>query len=169
MRVCFHHQAKNAVLDCEETLVGSYRSIEVPLVNNSPCPVSFRLSVQQILLDKEVVHDPETEPSGITPLRFSLWSILGTCMVFNGSLTCVFDLSIFICYSWTSVTLNTLRSVWSCLILALQLHCDKGTIASHSTMLIWSTFKPYRRTQYLWKISYQTLNANGTVDENTIY
>ncbi|XP_035460487.2 cilia- and flagella-associated protein 65 isoform X2 [Scophthalmus maximus] len=102
-------EAKNAVLDCEETLVGSYRSIEVPLVNNSPCPVSFRLSVQQILLDKEVVHDPETEPS------------------------------------------------------ALQLHCDKGTIASHSTMLIWSTFKPYRRTQYLWKISYQTLNANGLV------
>uniref|UniRef100_A0A8D2ZWM9 Coiled-coil domain-containing protein 108 n=1 Tax=Scophthalmus maximus TaxID=52904 RepID=A0A8D2ZWM9_SCOMX len=44
-----------------------------------------------------------------------------------------------------------------------SLHCDKGTIASHSTMLIWSTFKPYRRTQYLWKISYQTLNANGLV------
>lgn len=57
-------QAKKAVLDLKDTLVGSYRSIEIPLVNNSPCPVSFHLSVQQILQDKEHIYDPETEPSG---------------------------------------------------------------------------------------------------------
>ncbi len=61
----FPPQAEKAVLDVGETLVGSYRSIEVPLVNNSPCPVSFCLSVQQALLDEEPIYDPETVPSGI--------------------------------------------------------------------------------------------------------
>ncbi|XP_040912258.1 cilia- and flagella-associated protein 65 [Toxotes jaculatrix] len=102
-------EAGKAVLDIEETLVGSYRSVEVPLVNNSPCPVSFRLSVQQILLDEELIYDPKTEPS------------------------------------------------------ALQLDCERGTIASHSTLLLQSTVRPYRRAQYLWKISYQMLNASGLV------
>lgn len=61
----FPPQAERAVLDVGETLVGSYRSIEVPLVNNSPCPVSFCLSVQQTLLDEEHIYDAKTEPSGI--------------------------------------------------------------------------------------------------------
>ncbi|GAA6231328.1 coiled-coil domain-containing protein 108 [Lates japonicus] len=105
-------EAQKPVLDVEETLVGSYRSIEVPLVNNSPCPVSFCLSVQQILLDEELIYDPDTEPS------------------------------------------------------ALQLDCERGTIASHSTMLLRSTVRPYRRAQYLWKISYHTLNASGFVSSS---
>ncbi|XP_040004712.1 cilia- and flagella-associated protein 65 isoform X2 [Xiphias gladius] len=100
-------EAEKTVLDVDDTLVGSYRSIEVPLVNNSPCSVSFCLSVQQILLDEELIYDPETEPS------------------------------------------------------ALQLDCERGTITSHSKMLLRSTIRPYRRGQYLWKISYQTLNAGG--------
>ena len=58
-------QAEKAVLDVGEALVGSYRSIQVPLVNNSPCTVSFCLSVQQTLLDEEPSYDPETEPNGI--------------------------------------------------------------------------------------------------------
>uniref|UniRef100_A0A3B4UBL5 Cilia and flagella associated protein 65 n=1 Tax=Seriola dumerili TaxID=41447 RepID=A0A3B4UBL5_SERDU len=102
-------EAENAVVDLEENLVGSYRSIEIPLVNNSPCPVSFHLSVQQTFLDEELIYDPETEPS------------------------------------------------------ALQLDCERGTITSHSTMLLRCTVRPYRRTQYLWKISYQTLNTSGFV------
>ncbi|XP_071348758.1 cilia- and flagella-associated protein 65 isoform X2 [Trachinotus anak] len=105
-------EAEKAVLDLEETLVGSYRSIEIPLVNNSPCSVSFHLSVQQILLDEELLYDPETEPS------------------------------------------------------ALQLDCERGTITSHSTMLLQSTVRPYRRAQYLWKISYQTLNTSGFVSSS---
>uniref|UniRef100_A0A3B4YKV7 Cilia and flagella associated protein 65 n=1 Tax=Seriola lalandi dorsalis TaxID=1841481 RepID=A0A3B4YKV7_SERLL len=105
----FPPQAENAVVDLEENLVGSYRSIEIPLVNNSPCPVSFHLSVQQTFLDEELIYDSETEPS------------------------------------------------------ALQLDCERGTITSHSTMLLRCTVKPYRRTQYLWKISYQTLNTSGFV------
>uniref|UniRef100_A0A3Q1HG52 Uncharacterized protein n=1 Tax=Anabas testudineus TaxID=64144 RepID=A0A3Q1HG52_ANATE len=58
-------QAEKAVMDFGETLVGSYRSIEIPLVNNSPCPVTFCLSVEQRLLEDDVIYDPETEPSGI--------------------------------------------------------------------------------------------------------
>ncbi|XP_070832675.1 LOW QUALITY PROTEIN: cilia- and flagella-associated protein 65 [Chaetodon trifascialis] len=102
-------EAEKAVLDVGDILVGSNRSIEVPLVNNSPCPVSFCLSVQQILLDEESLHNPETVPS------------------------------------------------------ALQLDCESGTIASQSTMLLRSTVRPRRRAQYLWTISYQTLNASGFV------
>lgn len=64
--VClFPPQAKEAVMDVGEILVGSYRSIEIPLVNNSPCQVSFCLSVQQRLLEDELIYDPETEPRGI--------------------------------------------------------------------------------------------------------
>ncbi|XP_059199527.1 cilia- and flagella-associated protein 65 [Centropristis striata] len=97
------------VLDLGETLVGSYRSIQVPLNNNSPCPISFCLSVQQMLQDEDLTHDPETEPN------------------------------------------------------ALQLDCDRGTIASHSKMLLRSTVRPHRRAQYLWTISYQTLDSSGRV------
>lgn len=57
-------QAEKALLDVGEILVGSYRSIEVPLVNKSPCSVSFCLSVQQRLLDEDPFYDPETVPSG---------------------------------------------------------------------------------------------------------
>lgn len=57
-------QAEKALLDVGEILVGSYQSIEVPLVNKSPCSVSFCLSVQQRLLDKDPIYDPETVPSG---------------------------------------------------------------------------------------------------------
>ncbi|XP_026150303.1 cilia- and flagella-associated protein 65 isoform X2 [Mastacembelus armatus] len=102
-------KALKAVVDVGETLVGSYRSVEIPLVNSSPCPVSFCLSVQQILLEEDLIYDPETEPSG------------------------------------------------------LQLDCEKGTIPSHCTMLLRSTVKPQRQAQYLWTISYQTLNAIGVV------
>ncbi|XP_051260176.1 cilia- and flagella-associated protein 65 isoform X3 [Dicentrarchus labrax] len=100
-------EAEKAVLDVGEILVGSCRSIEVPLVNNSPCPVSFCLSVQQKLV--EPICDLENVPS------------------------------------------------------ALQLDCERGTIASHSTLLLRSTVRPQRRAQHLWTISYQTLNASGFV------
>lgn len=65
MHTClFSLQAENAVVDVGEMLIGSYRSIEIPVVNNSPCPVSFCLSVQQKLLLEEL-SDPQSEPSGI--------------------------------------------------------------------------------------------------------
>ncbi|XP_045910743.1 cilia- and flagella-associated protein 65 isoform X2 [Micropterus dolomieu] len=102
-------EAEKAVLDVGETLVGSYRSIQVPLVNNSPCPISFCLSVQQTLPDEGPIYDPETVP------------------------------------------------------IALRLDCERGTIASHSTMLLRSTVRPHKRAQYIWTISYQTLNASGFV------
>ncbi|CAB1426783.1 unnamed protein product [Pleuronectes platessa] len=100
-------EAKKAVLDVKETLVGNYRSFEIPLVNNSLCSVSFQLSVQQTILDEELVSDPETEPC------------------------------------------------------ALQLDCERGTIASRCTLLLQSTFRPHRRGQYSWKISDQTTEDSG--------
>lgn len=86
--VClFPPQAEKAVLDVGETLVGGYRSIEVPLVNNSPCPVSFCLSVQQTILDEEPIYDPETVPIG-TVFSFVAFFvvILCICMPFISSL-----------------------------------------------------------------------------------
>ncbi|XP_053295148.1 cilia- and flagella-associated protein 65 [Pleuronectes platessa] len=100
-------EAKKAVLDVKETLVGNYRSFEIPLVNNSLCSVSFQLSVQQTILDEELVSDPETEPC------------------------------------------------------ALQLDCERGTIASRCTLLLQSRFRPHRRGQYSWKISDQTTKDSG--------
>uniref|UniRef100_UPI0037E8BD37 cilia- and flagella-associated protein 65 n=1 Tax=Semicossyphus pulcher TaxID=241346 RepID=UPI0037E8BD37 len=58
-------KAEKAVLDVGEILVGSYRSIEVPLVNSSPCPVSFCLSVQQTFLDEKPVDDLKSGPSAL--------------------------------------------------------------------------------------------------------
>ncbi|XP_074550256.1 cilia- and flagella-associated protein 65 isoform X1 [Halichoeres trimaculatus] len=58
-------KTKTEVLDVGEILVGSYRSIEVPLVNSSPCTVSFILSVQQTLLDEEAIHDLQTVPKDV--------------------------------------------------------------------------------------------------------
>lgn len=60
----FPPQAGQALLDVGEILVGSYRSVDVPLVNKSPCSVSFCLSVQQRLLDEDPTYDPESVPSG---------------------------------------------------------------------------------------------------------
>lgn len=74
----FPPQAEKAVVDVGETLVGSFRSIEVPLVNNSPCPVSFCLSVQQTRLDEEPIYDLET---GILFCGFLCG--LCMCMIFS--------------------------------------------------------------------------------------
>uniref|UniRef100_A0A671V1K3 Cilia and flagella associated protein 65 n=1 Tax=Sparus aurata TaxID=8175 RepID=A0A671V1K3_SPAAU len=42
---------------------------------------------------------------------------------------------------------------------SLKLDCERGTIASRSKLLVRSTLRPRVRAQYLWTISYQTLNA----------
>ncbi|KAM4561619.1 cilia- and flagella-associated protein 65 [Fundulus diaphanus] len=44
-------EAGKEVLDVGEILVGRCRSVEILLVNNSPCPVSFRLSAQRMLAE----------------------------------------------------------------------------------------------------------------------
>lgn len=46
-------------------------------------------------------------------------------------------------------------------LLAFQLDCERGTIASSSTVTLRSTVRPHRRARYLWTVSYQTLNASG--------
>ncbi|KAM6934057.1 cilia- and flagella-associated protein 65 [Xenentodon cancila] len=101
-------EAESAVLDVGEILVGSYQTVEVALVNRSPCPVSFRLSVQQMVTENQI-YDSEAEQCD------------------------------------------------------LKLDCERGTIASRSKMLLQSTCRPGRQAQYLWTISYQTLNSRGLV------
>ncbi|KAM8855968.1 cilia- and flagella-associated protein 65 isoform 2-T2 [Spinachia spinachia] len=58
-------EAEKTVVDVGDILVGSCQVIQVPLVNNSPCPVSFCLSVQQMLLDEDLTYDPGTEPKAL--------------------------------------------------------------------------------------------------------
>lgn len=50
---------------------------------------------------------------------------------------------------------------------ALQLKWEKGTISSHSRLLLQSTVRPHRWAQYQWTISYQTMNANGRWETRT--
>uniref|UniRef100_A0A3Q0SAU0 Si:ch1073-349o24.2 n=1 Tax=Amphilophus citrinellus TaxID=61819 RepID=A0A3Q0SAU0_AMPCI len=96
-------EAEKAALDVGETLVGSCRTIEIPLVNRSLCPVSFSLSVQQIIRDDEHTYDS-------------------------------------------------------------ALDFERGTIASHSTVLVRATVRPKKRAEYLWTITYQTLNASAVCE-----
>ncbi|XP_075896045.1 cilia- and flagella-associated protein 65 isoform X3 [Nelusetta ayraudi] len=44
----------------------------------------------------------------------------------------------------------------------IQLQFERATMTSQSTLLLRSTIRPQRQAQYLWTISYQTLNANGS-------
>jgi len=57
-------KAEKADLDMGETLVGSCHSVEVPLVNNGSCPVSFCLSVQETLKENCPSSDSEAGQSG---------------------------------------------------------------------------------------------------------
>lgn len=43
----------------------------------------------------------------------------------------------------------------------IQLQFESATMTSQSTLLLRSTIRPQRQAQYLWTISYQTLNASG--------
>ncbi|XP_028993480.1 cilia- and flagella-associated protein 65 [Betta splendens] len=106
-------KGEEAVVDVGEILVGSYRSIEIPLINDSPCSVSFCLSVKQQLLDDDPINDPETKPS------------------------------------------------------ALELDCKRGTIASQCKLLLQCSVRPQRRAQYVWTISYQTLNSSGLASSSS--
>uniref|UniRef100_A0A672IH14 Si:ch1073-349o24.2 n=1 Tax=Salarias fasciatus TaxID=181472 RepID=A0A672IH14_SALFA len=76
-------EAEKALLDVGEILVGSCRLIEVPLLNNSPCPVSFLLSVKQtgnlIYLERGTISSLSTMQlrSTVRPHRRTryLWTI----------------------------------------------------------------------------------------------
>ncbi|XP_015251819.1 PREDICTED: coiled-coil domain-containing protein 108 [Cyprinodon variegatus] len=98
-------EAVKEVLDVGEILVGSCHLVDIPIVNKSPCPIYFRLSVQQMLRE----HLPNFEDNS-----------------------------------------------------ALQLDCETGTIASHSTFFLQSTLRLCTKAQYFWAISYQIVNASGS-------
>ncbi|KAM3861924.1 LOW QUALITY PROTEIN: cilia- and flagella-associated protein 65 [Diretmus argenteus] len=104
-------EAEKAVLELGEILVGSCRSVEIPLVNRSLCAVSFCLSVRQTLWDKGRICDPHTEPEalqldsvrGTVPSRTKML-LRSTVRPHRGG-----------CYQWTISyqTMNTRGSVWS--------------------------------------------------------
>lgn len=62
--ILFSPQAEKAFLDIGEIVVGGYRSVELSLVNQSPCSVSFCLSVTETVLDKIFAAGPKTMPNG---------------------------------------------------------------------------------------------------------
>ncbi|XP_056903447.1 cilia- and flagella-associated protein 65 isoform X2 [Takifugu flavidus] len=57
--------AEKAFLDIGEIVAGGYRSAELSLVNQSPCSVSFCLSVTETVLDKNFAAGPKTMPNAI--------------------------------------------------------------------------------------------------------
>lgn len=57
-------QAEKSLVDVGEIVVGGYRSVELPLVNQSPCSVSFCLSVKETILDKDLAVEPRIMPNG---------------------------------------------------------------------------------------------------------
>lgn len=63
-------QAEKALVDVGEIVVGGYRSVELPLVNQSPCSVSFCLSGKETVLDKDVAIDSRLLPNGIFCCNF---------------------------------------------------------------------------------------------------
>lgn len=64
-------QAAKALVDVGEIVVGQYRSVELPLVNQSPCSVSFALSVKETVLDKDLANETRNMPNGIFCCNFS--------------------------------------------------------------------------------------------------
>ncbi|KAK7881013.1 hypothetical protein WMY93_030602 [Mugilogobius chulae] len=50
-------QAKEAVLEVKDVLIGGCETIGIPVTNNSPCTVTFCVTVEQKLLDKGVVYN----------------------------------------------------------------------------------------------------------------
>ncbi|XP_077437145.1 cilia- and flagella-associated protein 65 isoform X1 [Vanacampus margaritifer] len=55
-------QAVKDVLEMGDTLVGRCQSIDVPLVNNSTCSISFNLSIQQTLPEEQLQQDLQPAP-----------------------------------------------------------------------------------------------------------
>nr|XP_057938965.1 cilia- and flagella-associated protein 65 [Doryrhamphus excisus] len=62
-------QAVREVVHMEDTLVGCSQSIDVPLVNNSTCSVSFILFVEQTKQDVQTHQDPQPETCTQTALQ----------------------------------------------------------------------------------------------------
>lgn len=57
-------QAEKSLVDVGQIVVGGYRSVELPLVNQSPCSVSFCLSVKETILEKDLAIEPRIVPNG---------------------------------------------------------------------------------------------------------
>lgn len=57
-------QADKSLVDVGQIVVGGYRSVELPLVNQSPCSVSFCLAVKETVLEKDLAVEPRFMPNG---------------------------------------------------------------------------------------------------------
>uniref|UniRef100_A0A8C6VY14 Si:ch1073-349o24.2 n=1 Tax=Nothobranchius furzeri TaxID=105023 RepID=A0A8C6VY14_NOTFU len=107
----FPYQVENAVVDVGDVLYGSCRKVEIPLVNNSPCFLKFRLSVERIQADVHPSYEQEYDQSG-------------NCCAF--------------------------------------LHNDSAMCdVAHSSLWVL-----YKQARYLWAISAQVLNADGTTSSS---
>ncbi|XP_070400520.1 cilia- and flagella-associated protein 65 isoform X3 [Nothobranchius furzeri] len=105
-------EVENAVVDVGDVLYGSCRKVEIPLVNNSPCFLKFRLSVERIQADVHPSYEQEYDQS------------------------------------------------------AFHLDWETGAITSNSTTLLQSSVRLYKQARYLWAISAQVLNADGTTSSS---
>jgi len=62
----FFPQAEHPVIDLGEVLVESCKSFEVPLLNDSPCAVSYSLTTLQSVTDTGLLEDMTQDPLGRT-------------------------------------------------------------------------------------------------------
>uniref|UniRef100_A0A8C6V525 Cilia- and flagella-associated protein 65 n=1 Tax=Neogobius melanostomus TaxID=47308 RepID=A0A8C6V525_9GOBI len=54
-------EAKEEILEVTDILVGECRTISIPVINKSPCPVYFCVTVEQKLLEKGTVYNPNID------------------------------------------------------------------------------------------------------------
>lgn len=57
-------QAEHPIIDLGEVLVGSCKSFDVPLLNNSSCAFSYSLSTQQSITVTDLPEDMTQDPLG---------------------------------------------------------------------------------------------------------
>ncbi|CAL8240874.1 unnamed protein product [Merluccius merluccius] len=111
-------QAESEVVELGEMLVGGCRTVEVPLVNSSLCPLSVSLTVQQTLPDKELTSNPCPEPLALC-LESSRSTIPSCSRVL---LTCTATPHRRACYRWT-ISYQPLATT-GCVLGAPRLLCE---------------------------------------------
>uniref|UniRef100_A0A9J8A7U6 Si:ch1073-349o24.2 n=1 Tax=Cyprinus carpio carpio TaxID=630221 RepID=A0A9J8A7U6_CYPCA len=88
-------QAEHPVIDLGEVLVGSCKSFDVPLLNNSPCAVSFSLTTKQSITVTGLPEDITQDPLGWSQCQFTILRNVFTAIARTLCLTLKATLSIF--------------------------------------------------------------------------
>ncbi|XP_073768570.1 cilia- and flagella-associated protein 65 isoform X2 [Danio rerio] len=90
-------QAEQPVIDLGEVLVGSCKAFDFPLLNNSPCAVSYSLTTQQCIsvtgFPEEMTQDPQ-----VLEMENAKWTIPADCRIL---IRCTVKPALRAHYCWT--------------------------------------------------------------------